>query len=177
MQARCWYWLGGLSPGKPGAEKKQFNQSGCVYESLLGFAVSGCLWYDFCQEWVDSPGAACMEQCASVATWFFLYKTVFLPLAQNKMFQVMLKMCNAHHISWSHCCSTEQCCATCLQWDCLVICHLCDSFSTANFSAKSYQLDKWCVQSWELISSRWFYAHKFTALTNTSVLTIQPSAV
>lgn len=68
VQARSWCWLGGVSPGKPGAEKKQFNQSGCVNESLLGFALSGCLWDYFCQEWGNSPGAACVEQCASVAT-------------------------------------------------------------------------------------------------------------
>lgn len=156
MQARCWYWLGGLSPGRSGVEKKQFNPSGCVYESLLGFAVSGCLWDDLCQEWGNSPGTACMEQGASVATWFFLYKTVFLlcyhSILGTECFRCVLKMCRVHHDSWSYCCRTEQCCASGLS------CYLSlvsDPFSTENFSAKSYQLDKWCVQSWELIWSSW----------------------
>lgn len=144
----------------------------CFWVSLV-WLLPGMGWLTWC----CLHGAVCfsghlifpVQNC--ISTLLSLY-----PWHRIRCFRCMLKMCNAHHISWSHCCSTEQCCATCLQWDCLVICHLCDSFSTANFSAKSYQLDKWCVQSWELISSRWFYAHKFTALTNTSV-TIQPSAV
>lgn len=130
MQARSWCWLGGVSPGKPGAEKKQFNQSGCVNESLLGFALSGCLWDVSCQEWGNSPGAACMEQCASVATWFFRVQNCIPILLllyswyRIRCFGCVLKLCRVHHISWSHCCRNEQCCATCLQHGCL-ICHLC----------------------------------------------------
>lgn len=119
-----------IGPGKPGAKKKQLNPSGRVYESSLGFAVSGCLWGDFWQEQGKSPGAACMKQCPLVATWFFhVQNCISTLLALPSWYWIrccrcMLNMCRVYHVSWSHCCRIEQCCATCLQQDCL-ICHLC----------------------------------------------------
>lgn len=129
MQAICWYWLGGVSPGKPGAEEKQFNQSGCVYESLLGFVLSGCFWDDFCQEWGNSPGAACTEQCASVTpdfpcTKLHFYPPITLLLVQNKIFEVHAEDLQSSLYLLEPQQQTKQCCATCLQQDCL-ICHLC----------------------------------------------------
>lgn len=133
-----------IGPGKPGAKKKQLNPSGRVYESSLGFAVSGCLWGDFWQEQGKSPGAACMKQCPLVATWFFpCTKLHFYPpstplLVLNKMLQV-----HAEHVQslphllepllqdWAMLCNLP---ATGLSY----LSPMCDPFSIGNFSVKSY---------------------------------------
>lgn len=69
---------GGVSPGKPGAEKYQCNQSGCVYESLLGFAVSGGLWTSA----RSRVNHLVLPAWSSVLQWpvdFSMFKTAFLP--------------------------------------------------------------------------------------------------
>lgn len=93
MQARCWYWLGGLSPGRPGVEKKQLIQVDVFMKlcwALLFLGVSGMTSAR------NGVTHLVLSAWSSVLHWpldfsctqLYFYSPITVFLVQNKMFQV-----------------------------------------------------------------------------------------
>lgn len=169
---------------KSGAEIKEFGQSGWVYKSLLGFAVSEHLWVGgwdgFCQEERNPTGAACVEQSAPVATWFFHGQhwnciSTLLSLYswyRIRCFRCMLKTCaeftaSAGAAAARRSSAVQLAYNNCLQKACLVICCLCVSSLVLKISVlKASNYTNMCTRSWKLIWGGLYNAYKSTAFFN-----------